>query len=128
MGEVKLPHELGEDGSWKECFKNPILHKKIVKEDDEMAVIKAENVVYKKPEKTKNKLTININKKGIDESIKVFDEIVEDTKAILELAEQYRIAALACLETLGTDKCKPILDVMHQQLQDEFLQVIGVNI
>lgn len=128
MGEVKLPHELGEDGSWKECFKNPILHKKIVKEDDGMAVIKAENVVYKKPEKTKNKLTININKKGIDESIKVFDEIVEDTKAILELAEQYRIAALACLETLGTDKCKPILDVMHQQLQDEFLQVIGVNI
>lgn len=128
MGEVKLPHELGEDGSWKECFKNPILHKKIVKEDDEMAVVKAENVVYKKPEKTKNKLTININKKGIDESIKVFDEIVEDTKGILELAEQYRIAALACLETLGTDKCKPILDVMHQQLQDEFLQVIGVNI
>lgn len=128
MGEVKLPHELGEDGSWKECFKNPILHKKIVKEDDAMAVIKAENVVYKKPEKTKNKLTININKKGIDESIKVFDEIVEDTKGILELAEQYRIAALACLETLGTDKCKPILDVMHQQLQDEFLQVIGVNI
>lgn len=128
MGEVKLPHELGEDGSWKECFKNPILHKKIVKEDDEMAVVKAENVVYKKPEKAKNKLTININKKGIDESIKVFDEIVEDTKGILELAEQYRIAALACLETLGTDKCKPILDVMHQQLQDEFLQVIGVNI
>lgn len=128
MGEVKLPHELGEDGSWKECFKNPILHKKIVKEDDEMAVVKAENVVYKKPEKIKNKLTININKKGIDESIKVFDEIVEDTKGILELAEQYRIAALACLETLGTDKCKPILDVMHQQLQDEFLQVIGVNI
>lgn len=128
MGEVKLPHELGEDGSWKECFKNPILHKKIVKEDDAMAVIKAENVVYKKPEKAKNKLTININKKGIDESIKVFDEIVEDTKGILELAEQYRIAALACLETLGTDKCKPILDVMHQQLQDEFLQVIGVNI
>lgn len=128
MGEVKLPHELGEDGSWKECFKNPILHKKIVKEDDEMAVVKAENVVYKNPEKTKNKLTININKKGIDESIKVFDEIVEDTKVILELAEQYRILALACLETLGTDKCKPILDVMHQQLQDEFLQVIGVNI
>ena len=128
MGEVKLPHELGEDGSWKECFKNPILHKKIVKEDDEMAVVKAENVVYTKPEKTKKKLTININKKGIDESIKVFDEIVEDTKGILELAEQYRIAALACLETLGTDKCKPILDVMHQQLQDEFLQVIGVNI
>lgn len=128
MGKVKLPHELGEDGSWKECFKNPILHKKIVKEDDEMAVIKAENVVCQNPEKTKNKLTININKKGIDESIKVFDEIVEDTKVILELAEQYRILALACLETLGTDKCKPILDVMHQQLQDEFLQVIGVNI
>ena len=128
MGEVKLPHELGEDGSWKECFKNPILHKKIVKEDDEMAIVKAENVVYKKPEKAKNKLAINIDKKGIDESIKVFDEIVEDTKSILELAEQYRIAALACLETLGTDKCKPILDVMHQQLQDEFLQVIGVNI
>lgn len=120
MGEVKLPHELGEDGSWKECFKNPILHKKIVKEDDEMAIIKAEDV--------KNKLTTNTDKKSIDESIKVFDEIVEDTKAILELAEQYRIAALACLETLGTDKCKPILDVMHQQLQDEFLQVIGVNV
>ena len=127
MGEVKLPHELGEDGSWKECFKNPILHKKIVKEDDEMAVVKAENVVYTKPEKTKKKLTININKKGIDESIKVFDEIVEDTKGILELAEQYRIAALACLETLGTVRGKPIIDIMHEQLRGEVQRLLGLG-
>lgn len=127
MGEVKLPHELGEDGSWQECFKNPILHKKIVKEDDEMAVIKAENVVCQKPEKVKNKLTINIDKKGIDESIKVFDEIVEDTKAILELTEQYRIAALACLETLGTVRGKPIIDIMHEQLRGEVQRLLGVE-
>lgn len=125
--DVKLPHEMGDYGDWRDRFAKPLLHKKITpKEDKIMAVIKADKVVSPGNEAVDIKLS-DQERQDLDKAIAVFSAIVDDTKQILTSAEQYRLAALACLEALGTDKGKPIVDVMHEQLRGEVQQLLGME-
>jgi hypothetical protein len=124
--DVKLPHEMGDYGDWRERFGKPLLHKKITKEDKNMAVIKADKVANNGNEPVHGKLTKE-EKESLDKTIAVFNAIVDDTKRILTSAEQYRLAALACLEILGTDKGKPIVDIMHEQLRGEVQRMLEVE-
>ena len=124
--DVKLPHEMGDYGDWWERFDKPLLHKKITEEDKNMAVIKADKVANNGNEPVHGKLTKE-EKESLDKTIAVFNAIVDDTKRILTSAEQYRLAALACLEILGTDKGKPIVDIMHEQLRGEVQRMLEVE-
>ena len=124
MGEVKLPHELGEDGSWKECFKNPILHKKITEEDKPMAIIKSDQVV-KEPAKPES-VNITFDDELKDE-LRVFETIERETKLILKAVEDYRCLAQVSYQTLGLDKGKPIVDTIYEQLRKEVSQILEVG-
>lgn len=123
--DVKLPHEMGDYGDWRERFDKPLLHKKITKEDKNMAVIKKEQVV-EKVESPKIQVTPDEGRE-INDAMQVFESIVKETELVLKTAEGYRCLAQVSYQTLGLDKGKPIVDVIYEQLRKEVSQILEVG-
>lgn len=122
--DVKLPHEMGDYGDWRERFDKPLLHKKITEEDKPMAIIKSDQVV-KEPTKPES-VDITFDDELKDE-LQVFETIERETKLILKAVEDYRCLAQVSYQTLGLDKGKPIVDVIYKQLKQEVSQILEVG-